>query len=197
MQLVLDTSGLIVTKDAEAFTIKSEKGKRVISPAKLSSIAITANIMISASAVKLAIKNKIPILFFDYIGKAKARLWSPYFESIATLRRQQVHFCESPEATAFIIDLFLLKKEGQIENLRFLKRHSTRISNALNVAISSIQKATSWLRTISRAIALSMHPTNYGRRGKYCKNLLAGSGKYHSEALCLSYSKQTACQRHL
>ena len=122
MQLVLDTSGITVTQKSGAFHVKGKNGGRVFGPGKLDSIAITANVLLSASAVRLAIRHRIPILFFDHIGKAQARLWSPYFESIATLRRQQIQFAETPEATQWMIDLFMLKTEGQIDNLRFLKQ---------------------------------------------------------------------------
>jgi CRISPR-associated protein Cas1 len=140
MQLVLDTKGLALTKKGEAFEVIGEKSKRVISPEKLTSIAITATVSIHSNAVVLAIKNKIPILFFDAIGKAKARMWSPYFESIATLRRWQVHFTEHPEATVFIIDLFELKLETQLATLKLLKGYSTKFGNHINHGISSIKK---------------------------------------------------------
>lgn len=122
MQLVLDTSGITVTQKSGAFHVKGKNGSRVFGPGKLDSIAITANVLLSASAVRLAIRNRIPILFFNQIGKAQARLWSPYFESIATLRRQQVQFADTPEATQWMIDLFHLKTAGQLEHLHSLKR---------------------------------------------------------------------------
>ncbi|MCG8331765.1 MAG: CRISPR-associated endonuclease Cas1 [Chitinophagales bacterium] len=122
MQLVLDTKNIAVTKKNGIFHIETEKNNKSISPAKLSSIAITANITISTGAIMLAIQHEIPILLFDRIGKAKARLWSPYFESIATLRRNQVRFADTPEATAWIIDLFQLKSEAQVQTLSLLRK---------------------------------------------------------------------------
>lgn len=140
MQLVLDSKNLHLTKEGNAFAIKSEKGKRIIAPSKLSSIAITSNVTFNANAVVLAIKHEIPILFFDRIGKAKARLWSPYFESIATLRRQQIRFAESTNASSWMIDLFRLKTLGQISNLQHLKRHSPFSINALQKAVTEINR---------------------------------------------------------
>lgn len=140
MQLVLDSKGLQLSTKDGAFLLESENGKRLISPAKLTSIAITANVILSSSAVVLAIKHSVPILFFNRIGKAQARLWSPYFESIATLRRQQIRFCESVEATSWIIDLFALKTAGQIENLRFLKGHTTRFATGIDSTIRQMKQ---------------------------------------------------------
>ena len=98
MQLVLDSKGLQVTRKEGTVHIVSEKGSRSISIGKLSSVAITANVMLGTDFIRLAIQHEVPILFFDRIGKAKARLWSPYFASIATLRRQQIRFGDTPEA---------------------------------------------------------------------------------------------------
>lgn len=140
MQLVLDSKGLQLSVKDGVFLLESENGKRLISPAKLTSIAITANVILSSSAVVLSIKSQVPILFFNRIGKAQARLWSPYFESIATLRRQQIRFCESVEATSWIIDLFGLKTAGQVENLKFLKSHTTRLTTGIETSIRQIKR---------------------------------------------------------
>lgn len=140
MQLVLDTRNLHLQKKGDSFYIKSEKGSRTISPVKLTSIAITAHVQIDSDAVVLAIKHQVPILFFDRIGKMKARMWSPYFESIATLRRQQLRFTESVEATAWMVDLFQLKTEEQVINLQLLQRHKFGLSFSLPQAIHSLKK---------------------------------------------------------
>lgn len=124
------------------FVVESKKGKRIISPAKLSSIAITATVELSSDAIILAISNQIPILFFNYIGKAKARLWSPYFESIATLRRNQVRFAEMVEATAWLINIFGLKSTAQLDNLKYLKTHTTRWRTGLDMATRQIKQQT-------------------------------------------------------
>lgn len=140
MQLVLDTSGIQLKKNGKSFLIVGKKGKKTIAPAKLTSIAITANVLFDSSAVKLAIQNQIPILFFDHIGKARARLWSPYFESLATLRREQAKFAESPDATDWMVEIFLLKTQGQIANLELLKKHSLRAVIGLRRSIQEIKK---------------------------------------------------------
>lgn len=141
MQLILDTKGLKLTKKRGSFLIEPEKGSpRLISPKKLTSIAITQQVWISSDAVVLAIKNELPILFFDRIGKAQARLWSPYFESIATLRRQQVRFGDSTKAADWIIQLFGLKAEEQIRHLLFLKNRKPALADSLDKGIQHIRR---------------------------------------------------------
>lgn len=140
MQLVLDTAGLQLLKKDQLFLVRSEKGERSISPAKLTSIAITAKVLLSSDAVALSIRNQIPILFFNRIGRAQARLWSPYFQSIATLRRQQLRFCESLEATAWMIDLFGIKTSEQVGNLQYLKNRSGKWGRGLEQTAKQIRK---------------------------------------------------------
>lgn len=140
MQLVLDTKGLEVTRKDGVFHVKGIKGSKAISPAKLDSIAITANVMISSGAIALAIQHQVPILVFDRIGKAQARLWSPYFESIATLRRMQARFAESPEAMAWMLELFALKTEAQVDNLKYLRSRRSVLDLALGQPISYLRR---------------------------------------------------------
>ncbi|MEM1123772.1 MAG: CRISPR-associated endonuclease Cas1, partial [Bacteroidota bacterium] len=90
MQLVLDTNGLSLKKRNNSFWIVSKKHRRVISPHRVSSIAVIRDCLISTAAMRLAIKHKIPIFLFNYAGKAEGSLWSPYFGSIATIRRNQL-----------------------------------------------------------------------------------------------------------
>lgn len=139
MQLILDTKGLTLAKKNGIFHVFNEKSERVISPGKLTSIAITANVRIDASAVLLAVKHEIPILFFDRIGKVQAKLWHPYFSTIASLRRGQVHFAQLPEATAWILDLFELKTLGQIENLQWIRQHHANVGWQLTQTINTLK----------------------------------------------------------
>lgn len=139
MQLVLDSKGLTLSVKNRSFLVESANSSRTIGPKKISSIAITATVMISSEAVVLAIKNQIPILFFDKVGKAQARLWSPYFESIATLRCQQVKFAESPLATAWMVDVFGIKTDRQVKNLQYLQNRRPSFSAALADTVSKMR----------------------------------------------------------
>lgn len=143
MQLVLDTTNIVLKTQKRSFYIEAKSGNRRISPNNITSIAITANVLLRADAVRLAIQHQIPILFFDNIGKAKARLWSPYFENLATLRRQQIKFAESNLSTQWIINIFYVKTENQIQNLQWLAQkrpeHRDNLLKAANI-IRSISK---------------------------------------------------------
>jgi CRISP-associated protein Cas1 len=135
MHLVLDTKGISMKVRNACFHIKTEQHERIISPQKLSSIAITTQCWLSSTAIRLAIQNKIPIYFHDGLGKIEGRLWSASFGHLSTLRRKQIMFAQTCQATQWVIELFGLKTQEQIENLAYLKTRkigkSAIIDNAL------------------------------------------------------------------
>lgn len=161
MQLVLDTKDLKVDRRRNLFFIEAPDGTtRSVSPRKVTSIAVTQPCWISAGAVELAALHEIPILYFNFLGKAVARLSSPYFGSIATLRRRQALFHDTPEATRWMVGLYLLKSEQQAENLRRLQPEHTAIGQMKNlwkrlefVAGTPLREATAPLMAAEAAIA--------------------------------------------
>lgn len=138
MQLVLDTKGLHLDRKRGSFHVGKDGEGRLFSPHKVSSIAITADVSVTANAVRLAVESGIPILFFNRIGKAEALLWSPYFEGLATLRRLQARFVERPDATAWMIEVFKLKTHYQIANLRSLIHRPHADPSSLQRAIGQM-----------------------------------------------------------
>lgn len=139
MQLVLDTNGLAVKKRNKSFWIIGQGQQRIISPHRVTSIAVTADCLMSSAAIKLAAKHQIPIFFFNKAGKAEARLWSDSFGSIATIRRQQVLFAMTPEATEWIISLFELKTQHQRENLKYLSRRKPNLKQKLTHSMHQME----------------------------------------------------------
>lgn len=131
MQLVLDSNGLTVKKRNNNFWIIHKKGKRLISPFKVSSIAVTADCYLSTAAIRLAVSHGIPIYFINKYGKTDAQLWSANFEKKTEIRRKQVIFSETVEATRYILILFELKTNGQIKNVdHWCSRQVSEINRA-------------------------------------------------------------------
>ncbi|MBL7790879.1 MAG: CRISPR-associated endonuclease Cas1 [Saprospiraceae bacterium] len=120
MQLVLNTPGLALRVRGGAFEAVAGDQRRPISPEQISSIAVTAGCMLSSAAIELAASAEIPIYIFDETGDAVACMRSPYFESLATLRRKQVYFSDAPEGGAWVLEQFKLKTGHQIEMLEHL-----------------------------------------------------------------------------
>lgn len=113
MQLVLDTPGIVVKKRNASFWIKGTTAQRQISPARITSIAVLADCLISASAIRLAAANGIPIFFYSATARLEAKLWGPDFGSVATIRRNQTLFERQTQATEWVVGLMVQKLEQQ------------------------------------------------------------------------------------
>ncbi|MEM9930342.1 MAG: CRISPR-associated endonuclease Cas1 [Bacteroidota bacterium] len=140
MQLVLNTMGLSFKVKDGLFRVSAGEEVRDISPEQISSIAITSPCLLSSAAVRLAAESDIPIYFFDRCGDADACLRSPYFESLATLRRQQVYFSDSIAGGAWVVKQFSRKTAGQIANLRYLANRRKKRSEDINAVIVTLEK---------------------------------------------------------
>lgn len=149
MQLVLDTRGLSVKKRNGCFYICSQTENRLISPLKLSSIAVTQPCTFSSEALLLAIEHQIPVLFFNQAGKPKGRVWSVYFANLPAVRRQQVLFASTTQATQWIITNFQDKQNGQTQNLQYLAAMSPLDNIALTQTVEQIQSYTQNLTEFS------------------------------------------------
>lgn len=139
MQLVLDTRGLTMQKRNGCFLLKTEQHERIISPLKVSSIAVASSCAISSQAIQLAIDHQIPIYFLNPLGKVQGQLWSAHFGPLAELRRQQVLFAQHPAATAWVIDLYRHKTQQQLQVMRFLQNRRPSQSAALTARMEAMQ----------------------------------------------------------
>lgn len=131
MQLVLHTPGLTLKVRDAAFEVIAGEERRIISPKQIESIAVTAGCLISSTAIELAVQHDLSIYFFDEVGDAVGCLRSPYFESIATLRRKQVYFDDSTAATQFVVELFREKTAEQLSVLAYLANRRESLAGQL------------------------------------------------------------------
>jgi CRISPR-associated protein Cas1 len=123
MQLVLDTHGLVVKVRNRRFHItlrrnpkapeKTTLEQRMISPDKISSIAVTADCLMSTAALRLAIEHEIPVYLFNESGDIAGKLWSPHFVGLASLRRAQALWHESNASQIWVKYLIGLKMARQ------------------------------------------------------------------------------------
>ncbi len=170
MQLLLNTDGMLVKKkDGAFFIIKGEKS-RIVSPFKLSSIAIMGNCLISSAAIRLAIEHDILVLFFDRIGRPEGMLTGVHLENIATLRRQQVLFALHSDSLEWVISLFALKTKGQISNLKFLAGRKPGLKAEIQESIAQIELGLSELKQIRGQSAEAERATILGREGMMSRN---------------------------
>lgn len=138
LQLVLDTRGVRVRKRNGCFQLKTEQHERLISPLKVSSIAVASQCLLSSAAIDLAIQHQIPIYFLNRQGRVTGQLWSANFGPLADLRRQQVLFARDPAATIWVLELYQHKTEGQLQVLRYLQNRRPSLSADLQTSINAM-----------------------------------------------------------
>lgn len=139
MQLVLDTHGLNVGKRNGCFFLKTKSETRIISPLKVSSIAVASYCVLSTSAIQLAVSHQIPIYFLDSLGQVTARLGAASYGNDATLRRQQVYFRHSEAALQWCIQLFSLKTTEQLQNIALLMSRRSRFADKITPLQTAVQ----------------------------------------------------------
>lgn len=97
MELVINTFGVTLNRDNEGFVISGNDGRQRIPAEGISSIQISRGAQISSDAVMLAVEREIEVLFNDGTGKPVARLWSPKYGSVSTMRAlKNPPYIESP-----------------------------------------------------------------------------------------------------
>ena len=137
MQLVLDTYNIALRQRNKSFYVTAGKERRMISPHKVSSIAVISPCTITSAAILLAVENKIPVIFFDHSGEPDAQVWSTRFGNLAELRRAQVLFAMTDEAAAWAATVHGLKAQGQFDNLCWMQGKSAALPDTTAV----LQKA--------------------------------------------------------
>ena len=140
MQLIIDTVNTLVSVKNKVFYLESDKVNRQISPYRISSIAITSNIQINISALKLAAAHKIPIYILNRFGKLNAQVLSGEAYNDASLRHKQYLFLQQKEATEYIVAVLRKKTELQIRNLKNLLRKKPISHAELSDRIVTIEK---------------------------------------------------------
>ena len=176
MHLILDTYGTTIDREDFRFKITSDKHERIIAPRRISSISIFKNASISTAAILLAVETNIPVIIFNRQGKPAARLWSSYYGSIATIRRNQVLFAMDLRSIEWLLNAYRMKTAGQCGNLHWLAEQRPSIKNEMEQAIT----------LMSRRIDTKDEFENLEAGKNAVMNLDATISKYYWEALSLA-----------
>ena len=113
MELVINNFGVSLNRDNEGFVITNADGRQRIPAAGITSIQIGKGAQITSDAVMLAVEREIEVLFTDRSGNPVARIWSPKYGSVATIRQGQLSYCFSQDAVAWIKQVLRQKIENQ------------------------------------------------------------------------------------
>jgi CRISPR-associated protein Cas1 len=105
MQVVINKYGCSLNVKDGLFKIRHDDEIQMLPVSKVHSFVLSRSTKISGEAIALAIANEIDIVFVEKTGKPLARVWSPKFGSIATIRKHQVIFGNSPAAVEWILQV--------------------------------------------------------------------------------------------
>jgi CRISPR-associated protein Cas1 len=146
MQIVLDTYGLSVGVRNGCFRFTSKVTNKLIHPSRISDILVTKPCKISSPAILLAAMNEIMITFCSSSGKPEARLWSPRFLNISTLRRNQYSFTSGEKGFHWCREIIALKTELQAANLKSIGNRKTGLKKEAEAAVREIMAITEQIR---------------------------------------------------
>ena len=113
MELILNTFGVSLNRDNEAFVITQKGERHRIPVGDIKSLQISRGAQITSDAVILAVENEIDVMFMDRSGHPVGRIWSPRYGSISTIRKGQLNFASSVAALEWIKEVIMQKMENQ------------------------------------------------------------------------------------
>lgn len=151
MQLVINNKGTRLGVKAGAFEISHADGKQKLAPDKVDSILVNRGILVTTDAILLAVSNEIDILFMDGEGQAQARIWSPRFGSVSTIRKKQLHFAASTEGAVWVIGLLMQRLRATQELVRASHTHQGEMPKEAQYLISRIQSFVEQMENASAA----------------------------------------------
>jgi len=139
MHLMIENHGVTIDVENEMFRLSLEGNTRKFSPVKIGSINILSSCMVSTPALRLAVRNQIPVLIFNSSGKVEAWIWSASYGSISTIRKHQAYFCDSEDGLQWIREILRLKTTHQVNNLKWLTERKKRFHDQLTASIGRME----------------------------------------------------------
>ena len=165
MELVINTFGVTLNRDNEGFVISGNDGRQRIPAEGISSIQISRGAQISSDAVMLAVEREIEVLFNDGTGKPVARLWSPKYGSVSTIRKGQLTFTLSSSAVSWIKDIIRQKIENQQALLLMLAASDGQSADAVNKTLRRLEDYRTKVASADGNVVSDIAPTLRGWEG--------------------------------
>lgn len=169
MQIYINTKNTSITVRNKSFLIQNKSTKREISPRRIDSISITANVQINTSAIKLAAKNDIPIWIYEPHGGLVAELRSSYYLKHSQLRHQQLLFMNSSKGIEWIKGILLEKTKLQIQSLKRWNKKNPLLEQKMKNHIAEMQNLSAKIKKTS-ANQAKVQATLMGLEGNIAKH---------------------------
>lgn len=165
MELVINSFGTSLSRDNEGFVIANSDGIQRIPAFGIKSIQISRGAQITSDAVMLAVENEIDIIFMDKAGKPVARIWSPKYGSISTIRKGQISFTFSKDAVNWIKNIIMHKIENQQALLLMMPANDNITKNKVSRAINRLEDYRTKINTVDGEIVSDVAPALRGWEG--------------------------------
>ena len=178
MELILNTFGLSLNRDNEAFVITSKDGRQRIPVDGIKSIQISRGAQITSDAVMLAVEHEIDVMFMDRVGKPVGRIWSPRYGSISTIRKGQLNFTSSHAALEWIKEVIRQKMENQQALMLLLQPHDTEHERMLKKNMERIEVYRDKVSQLDGSVVSDVAPTLRGWEGQASRIYFSTITKY-------------------
>lgn len=166
MELILNTFGISLNRDNEAFVITSKDGRQRIPVDDIKSIQISRGAQITSDAVMLAVEHEIDVMFMDRSGKPVGRVWSPRYGSISTIRKGQLNFSSSHAALEWIKEVIRQKMENQQALMLLLQPQDTVHERIMKKNMERIEAYRSKVSQLEGNVVSDVAPTLRGWEGQ-------------------------------
>lgn len=165
MELVINTFGVSLSRDNEGFVVCNSDGRQRIPAEGITSIHISRGAQITSDAVMLAVEREIEVLFNDKSGKPVARIWSPKYGSVSTIRKGQLSFTFSSSAVTWIKEVIRQKIENQQALLLMLSNIDGKPATSVNKAINRLEYYRTKISAAEGKVVSDIAPTLRGWEG--------------------------------
>lgn len=181
MELILNTFGLSLNRDNEAFVI-TKKGERHRIPVDdVKAIQISRGAQITSDAVMLAVEHEIDVMFMDKGGHPIGRVWSPRYGSISTIRKGQLNFTASHAALEWIKEVIMQKMENQQALMLLLQPRDSGLERERKRNIDRIEDYRIKVSKLEGEIVSDVAPTLRGWEGQASRIYFATIVQYLPE----------------
>lgn len=139
MEIVINTFGVTLNRDNNAFVITNKDGRQRVPVDGVTSIIVGKGVLITTDAMMLAVENEIEMLIVERSGTPIGRIWSPKYGSISTIRKGQLAFTQSHDALEWIKGVIAKKMENQEALLLMMESDDDEVMRKTRKAISRIE----------------------------------------------------------
>lgn len=181
MEIVLNTFGVSLNRDNEAFVITSKDGRQRIPVDDIKSIQISRGAQITSDAVMLAVEHEIDVMFMDRKGHPVGRIWSPRYGSISTIRKGQLNFTASHAALEWIKEVIMQKMENQQALMLLLQPRDTAHEREQKRNIERIEDYRNKVSKLEGETVSDVAPTLRGWEGQVSRIYFSTIVKYLPE----------------